>query len=513
MKLGYNELRNKIAGCWQGKNAGGALGAPLECKRGLFDVGWYLQKDIDHNPPPNDDLDLQIAWLGAVEEYGSSVTSSVLADYWLTYITPNWSEYGIAKSNLRRGIAPPLSGKVGNYFKDSCGCFIRSEIWACLAPGLPEIATKYAYLDGSVDHADEGVYGELFFAAVEASAFIETDTDKLIDIGLSYIPEGCAVAKAVNLVRTAYKKGLSWQDTRKLLFKEVPGAFSACWLKVKDMKNADMAMTNIGFDAPNNIGITILGWLYGEGDFGKSVCIAASCGEDADCSAGTIGAILGIINGETNLPEKWIKPIGGVITTACIEYSSGLDIPKTVDELTDRVMACIPRFLPKNNLDMLDKNERYSVITAETFFADNDEYLVNADRDPGKRQFSAEEILKASGYTQTFTFDAFKATVTLEHEPFLSEGETITLKVKVTDSGIFKSQQWIDGCVYVSGGLTVERGARFSAQMHNARSNAAEAEIVIRAESFTSPSADVLIDLSVNSRHDYGVAKIKIFAK
>ena len=137
MKLGYSELRDRIAGCWQGKNAGGALGAPLECKRGKVNVEWYLQPDIERNPPPNDDLDLQIAWLCAVEEYGSGVSANVLADYWLTYVTPNWSEYGIGKSNLRRGIAPPLSGRVGNYFKDSCGCFIRSEIWACLCPGSP----------------------------------------------------------------------------------------------------------------------------------------------------------------------------------------------------------------------------------------------------------------------------------------------------------------------------------------------------------------------------------------
>ena len=57
MKLGYSELRDRIAGCWQGKNAGGALGAPLECKRGKVNVEWYLQPDIERNPPPNDDLD------------------------------------------------------------------------------------------------------------------------------------------------------------------------------------------------------------------------------------------------------------------------------------------------------------------------------------------------------------------------------------------------------------------------------------------------------------------------
>lgn len=70
MKLKFDTLKDKINGCWQGKNAGGVLGAPFECRRGLFDITWYTQKDIDRNPPPNDDLDLQIAWLNAVEEYG-----------------------------------------------------------------------------------------------------------------------------------------------------------------------------------------------------------------------------------------------------------------------------------------------------------------------------------------------------------------------------------------------------------------------------------------------------------
>ena len=62
------------------------------------------------------------------------------------------------------------------------------------------------------------------------------------------------------------------------------------------------------------------------------------------------------------MPKKWLDPIDGIINTVCIEKSSGLSIPKTVDELTDRVMACIPRFLPKTNLDMTDENERYAVL-------------------------------------------------------------------------------------------------------------------------------------------------------
>ena len=85
--------------------------------------------------------------------------------------------------------------------------------------------------------------------------------------------------------------------------------------------------------------------------------------------------------------------------------------------------------------------------------------------------------------------------------------------MRVIDSGVLKMQQWVNGNVYVSSGLVVERGAHFSTQMHNAREAYAEAEIVVRAENMTSPEADLLIDLSLGSRHDYGVAKIKLFAR
>ncbi len=513
MKLKFDTLKDKINGCWQGKNAGGVLGAPFECRRGLFDITWYTQKDIDRNPPPNDDLDLQIAWLNAVEEYGPTVSASVLGEYWLTYITPNWSEYGIGKSNMRRGFQPPLSGRVGNYFKDSCGCFIRSEIWACLAPGLPETATKYAYLDGCVDHADEGVYGEVFFAAVESSAFIESDTDKLIDIGLSYIPSDCAVAKAVRLMRKAYRDKLSWQEARKLLFKEVPGSFSACWMDKKTAADGEMGETHIGFDAPNNIGITLIGWLWGEGDFGKSMCIAASCGEDADCSAGTVGAIIGIINGESGLPDKWLKPIGGVINTLCLERASGLWIPENVTQFTDRILACIPKFLPSGTVDFTSEDCRYSVNTADIFFSDRREWPVNSRRDCEKRAFSVEQLIDMKGYTQFFVFDNFKAEVKLEKEPFISNGEAFTFTVRLHDSGLIKSQQWVSGDVYVSNGLTVESGAHFTLPMHNSHMHEAERKIVVRAENLTSDCNSVLIDLSVCGRHTYGVAKIRLMSR
>src|SRR5690242_3573875 len=127
MRIAMKDYKKKIEGCWMGKNIGGTLGAPFECKRGVFDVHFYTQA-LQGEPLPNDDLDLQLVWLNVIEKYGRGVNASILGEYWHSYIIPNWGEYGAGKNNMRMGIVPPLSGYVNNSFRDSCGAFILSEI-------------------------------------------------------------------------------------------------------------------------------------------------------------------------------------------------------------------------------------------------------------------------------------------------------------------------------------------------------------------------------------------------
>ena len=134
--LNRAELRDKIYGCWVGKNIGGTLGGPYETRRDILDIQGYLTAPGE--PLANDDLDLQLVWLKAVQERGPlGVTAAVLGEYWLNYVSAPWSEYGTSKANQRAGLAPPLSGMYNNPWKDSNGAWIRSEIWACLAPGCP----------------------------------------------------------------------------------------------------------------------------------------------------------------------------------------------------------------------------------------------------------------------------------------------------------------------------------------------------------------------------------------
>ena len=318
--INRDEYRDKVLGCWTGKNIGGTLGAPFEGKRSLQDVKFYTQ-ELKGNPAPNDDLDLQLAWLDAVEEHGLyNVNERVLGEYWLDMVCGPWGEYGIAKFNMRNGLLPPLSGFCNNeMYHASNGAWIRSEIWGCLFPGEPEEAAHFAWFDSCVDHYGDGIYAEIFTASLEAAAFVESDLRKLIGFGLLRIPEDCRIARSVKLAVECYDKGDDWVTARNKI--------------VEDSKDLGW------FQAPANVAFTVIGLLYGEGDFGKSICTAVNCGDDTDCTGATCGAILGIIKGRSGLPKEWIEPIGETIQTVAIN-TFGSRVPKTLDELTDRVIAC-----------------------------------------------------------------------------------------------------------------------------------------------------------------------------
>ncbi len=341
MKLTYEQYLDKVRGCWLGKNIGGTLGIPFEGKRGTFDITYYTH-DIFGGMLPNDDLDLQLVFLNAAERFGRGLTAENLADYWIYGIPCDWSEYGAGRANVGAGIAPPLSGGFHNEFSRSCGCFIRSELWACLAPGHPEIAVEYAYKDGIVDHTDEGVYGEVFCAAIQSAAFDETDTNKLIDIGLSYIPEDSALAGAVHLARECYRDKRGWKEARKAILLAYPDTFGL----MRSEPDPEIPRGQLGFDAPANIALMVMAWLYGEGDFSRSICIAAGCGEDADCTAGTLAATLGIAFGTGCFEERWTAPIGTAIKTFTVDRTKeDLQIPENIEDLTDRVAKLMPVFL------------------------------------------------------------------------------------------------------------------------------------------------------------------------
>ena len=324
MKINFNTdtMRDRVYACWLGKNIGGTMGTPFEGKQDILDIKGFTSEP--GKPLPNDDLDLQLVWLKALSEVGpQALDAKVLGEYWLSYIGPPWNEYGVCKANMRLGIVPPMSGELFNEeWKHSNGAWIRTEVWACTYPALPEKAIRFAFEDACVDHGfGEGTFAAIFVAAMQSAAFAVDDLDKLIEIGLSKIPEDSRVARSVKLVLDCYDKGMNWQDTRN---KVVEDSSDLGW-----------------FQAPANVAFVILGLKYGECDFKKSMILAINCGDDTDCTGATLGALLGIMYGTKAIPQDWKAYIGDDIITISI-ITGNARFPKSCSELTDDIMDMLP---------------------------------------------------------------------------------------------------------------------------------------------------------------------------
>jgi ADP-ribosylglycohydrolase len=154
---------------------------------------------------------------------------------------------------------------------------------------MPEVAAGLAFRDASLSHVKNGIYGEMFLAAMISAAFVLDDLEEIIKVGLGEIPENSRLASAVRDVLRWGKDYSNWESA---------------WDKV---------MENFGglswVHTINNTLIVLLGLLYGEGDLGKTVSICVMAGHDTDCTGASTGSIIGALNGADSLEKRWIDPL------------------------------------------------------------------------------------------------------------------------------------------------------------------------------------------------------------
>ena len=305
-KLTYKEYFNKVYGCLIGKTVIGTLGAPFEGIKMPLEL--KFSEEMINTMLPNDDLDLQVLWLDAVEHHGEDFTSYDLLKRFNERCPYDPGEYCVMRKNFRRGVYPPLSGKFSNdFYIEGMGCPIRAEIWACISPLDVERAVEFSTRDGVLDHAGESVYAENFVVGLETAAFFESDLHKLIEAGLRYVPENSRFRALVEDTVALCDK----YDDEKVILRKI--------LK----KYGHLDCTNLY----ENMGITLLALLKGEGDMIKTGMLALNCGFDTDCTCATAGAILGLIKGADRIKEQygWDN----------ITYVLGVDCPRRSDKVID----------------------------------------------------------------------------------------------------------------------------------------------------------------------------------
>jgi hypothetical protein len=323
MKISYERYLDAILGGWIGKSAGGAIGARFEGYKGWIEIN--PSEMFPDKMPPNDDLDLQVLWLKVLEEKGAALTSDDLAAAWLEGCWYPFNEYGIFRRNWRLGIHPPDSGRFTNQFWETGeGCPIRAEVWGYVFPGAPDLAAKYAAMDGVLDHTAQSVGAEMMLAAMSSMAFFVPDVRRLASMFIHYLPAGTPIDTLTRAAFACYDEGLSLRDARDRLM-ALGGHPEAC-------------------DAQINIPFTFLGLLYGGNDLQEVMLSALRCGYDTDCTLASAAALVGQILGASRIPDNIKGPVGDELVMG-IQYNRPEMTLTALARDTARVGALLTRAL------------------------------------------------------------------------------------------------------------------------------------------------------------------------
>ena len=336
--LSDGELLNKIRGGWLGRCAGCLLGKPVEGLSKEQIEKWLKIADAypldDYFPPlsdlprdaaewlksrgsrlevlrghidhmvRDDDIDYTIINLHILKTHGFEFTTEDVGKAWLSNL-PFLRVYTAERAayrNLVNGLVPPETATYMNPYREWIGAQIRADMWGYVAPGMPEYGAELAFRDARLSHVKNGIYGEMFISAMISAAFATSDIEELINIGLSEIPAESRLSEAVKDVIEWRKKFSDWRES---------------WKRINEKYGRYHRVHTI-----NNAALVLLGLLYGEGDFERSITISVMGGWDTDCNGATAGSILGVMLGADRMPKKWIAPLNDRIESFVIGYNN-----------------------------------------------------------------------------------------------------------------------------------------------------------------------------------------------
>ncbi|MFP3042808.1 ADP-ribosylglycohydrolase family protein [Treponema primitia] len=308
-----NDFYDRTYAAWIARISGGALGTALEgytaaqLRKKFGEIRSYVREPNTYN----DDITYEIAFLTACEQKGPLVSSADIADQWLALIPMGWSAEQIALDNLRRGIYPPESGFLKNPYREWIGAQMRGAICGQLAPGNPREAARLAWLDGVISHAGNGVLGEVFNALLVSISFVEADPRRCLDRAIGLIPADSEYHSVIQFAREQAELG----------------DFAAAWAACEDQYK----QYNWIHAYPNAAAEVIALW-FGNGNFDETMYHIAMCGQDVDCNAAQIAAVLGAQQGRDAIQERWLRPLGDTVLTYLRDDMKRIELTSLVDK-------------------------------------------------------------------------------------------------------------------------------------------------------------------------------------
>lgn len=248
----------------------------------------------------DDDTNYTVLSQQIIAQYGRDFTPLDVSNAWLKYLTKGscWTAERVAYCNFVNGYRPPNSAIYKNPFREFIGAQIRGDYFGYINPGDPALAAEMAWRDASVSHTKNGIYGEMFVAAMLAVA---AQTNGIRDIllgGLAQIPHTSRLYAQVMSVLEGFEQGVSEAECFRAIHEKFDEHSGYCWCHT--ISNAMVVAAAL---------------LYGKGDYARSICIAVENGFDTDCNGATVGSVLGMANGFETIPEYWTKPMGDTLET------------------------------------------------------------------------------------------------------------------------------------------------------------------------------------------------------
>lgn len=338
-KFDDKTLLEKVKGGWYGRICGCYLGKPVEgikmpdmtkilTRTGNFPLQRYIDfEDVEkidlsdigfpakerfysrnfNKMPSDDDTNYMLIAYEVLRRFGRDFTSSDIGEVWLSTQTKYayCTAERVAYINLINGYTPPESGEFKNVYREWIGAQIRSDFYGYINPGDPEAAAEMAYRDARVSHVKNGVYGSMWVAAMIAEAYVTDDVKRIIQTGLSQIPSSSRLHKAVTNIITMYEKGVSVES---------------CISDIRTRWNEES-----GYDwchTISNAEIVTAALLYGNRDYGKSICIAVGACFDTDCNGATVGSVIGTAIGYNAIPEYWKNRVNDTLESTLMGYNS-----------------------------------------------------------------------------------------------------------------------------------------------------------------------------------------------
>lgn len=317
------DLRDRIGAAWLGRIAGCNLGKPVEngSHWTVERIRDYLERagaypPIDYFPvlePMPVEFRLHVNWRDSTRATSTarpatmtSTTRSSLstsssctvalrpehvAEAW-TSLLPLQQVFTAERAvyvNLANGLVPPGVATYRNPYREWIGAQIRGDVFGYVLPGNPWAAAALAYQDASLSHVGNGVYGEMWAAALVSAAFTTRTAHETVTASLCVVPPRSRLAAAIRHVLQLHTNGVGWEDALAQI-RQVYGHYA--WVHTV-----------------NNAAVVVAGLLWGDGDYLSSVGTAVMSGWDTDSNGATVGSVAGIMTGTAALPAHLVEPL------------------------------------------------------------------------------------------------------------------------------------------------------------------------------------------------------------